>query len=84
VKAGQPCKTCGTPYSKRFIEQKEALRVERVKRAQKAAIANGMHIGRPKAHDYDQLKTLRAKGLTFRKIRELTGASIATIHRVCS
>lgn len=64
-----------------FGEFERALIRERTLMGLAHARRHGKRLGRPRTHDVDTLKALRAKGASFREIQRITGAPMGCIAR---
>ena len=65
-----------------MAEFERSLLIERVKSGVAAARRRGARLGRPRARlDEDQLRELRAQGLSVRKIAELLNVGTSTVQR---
>lgn len=56
-------------------------KVANARNSYKKARANGTPFGRPKIRNDEQIKELRSKGLSLRKIAKETGLSATAIHK---
>ena len=63
-------------------EFERSLLIERVKSGVAAARRRGARLGRPRARlDEDQLRELRAQGLSVRKVAEILKVGTSTVQR---
>lgn len=66
-----------------FAEFERSLIVERVRAGLDYARRAGKKLGRPRDPMGKDIVALRATGLSFRKIREVTGRSLSGIQNIC-
>lgn len=67
-----------------LAEFEKSLLRERTKMGLEFARSQGVKLGRPSKGDLSRIPGLRAKGMSYREIRQEIGCSLATITRVLS
>lgn len=75
------CKFCLRPITKAVLRAKYQRKVDNARASAAKAKANGNHGGRKKIRDDEQIKNLRAKGLSMRAIAKVIGMSTATVQK---
>ena len=65
-----------------FAEFERSLIIERTKAGIAAARRRGVHVGRPRLRvDADELRGLRAEGMSVRRIAEKLDIAVSTVQR---
>jgi DNA invertase Pin-like site-specific DNA recombinase len=79
---GDPCPYCKRPLTNDFVERRRISKIENAlaSSAKREANGNGRG-GRKKQRNDDEIKRLRASGMTFREIAKAVGFSTTAVQR---
>lgn len=79
--SAKSCCLCKRPFTAKEIKQRRKLKSQRVSEALAMAKSLGEPVGRPRVASYEEIKTLRASGVSFGEIAAKLNCSLRTISR---
>lgn len=77
-----PCPHCGQWRDEKWFEFRMELQRARLRKAAVDAKARGDNVGRLRQYDHKEIRRLRGRGLSIRRIAKEIGCSPWTVFRV--